>query len=350
MADIKNIAKWILIGLIILVGFIIVVSVVTGILVTFALFNLNLSFAGTITIFMLVTLAIATILGLSFAAIVSKFIGNATSNNVSAFLTKITFTSVSVFTVWFTGILLTGAGSKLLLGYSLPYWVSITTLVIGILLFLWVNRLAIEYVAPIKNNKWGGAVVIAVFLLAFLNAVPNYYRRDFYSMKDGSIKVHITPSTGKIWRNKSDYIKYDPRTGEKIRLATEAEVEEAQEKKGKRGITIFSPISAKAFQPSSTQPSFEIKREGTYKIELAQGEMTNWIKIPPGYYYDLSSPTNDDWEVWFWEGEKFIFGKDQPKFTRFPKKYEPIFKISVLNLAENRREKTFILKVWPKKG
>jgi len=110
------------------------------------------------------------------------------------------------------------------------------------------------------------------------------------------------------------------------------------------------PTSAtKTFTHSSARPEFEVMGSGTKEISLRVGETSNWIRIPPGFYYDLYSPTNDDWEIWFWEGERLRFKPGEEKMVKFPKKYRPTFKIAVGEVEEGE-EKNFILKVWPKNG
>ncbi len=98
------------------------------------------------------------------------------------------------------------------------------------------------------------------------------------------------------------------------------------------------------FVPGNYSYDYIEKRTGTYKIKLSAGEMTDWIKIPPGHYYDIWSPTADNWEIWFWDGEKYTFN-GRKKFIRFPNKKSVIFKIAVKKV-EGGGKKVIILKVW----
>jgi len=101
------------------------------------------------------------------------------------------------------------------------------------------------------------------------------------------------------------------------------------------------------FKRSSSKHEFDEKKEGTYEIILGEGETTNWILIPANYNYDIYSPTNDQWELFFWEGERFGFNS-QEKFYKFPEKQNAIFKIEVNKIDKEGEKKKIILKIWPK--
>jgi len=94
---------------------------------------------------------------------------------------------------------------------------------------------------------------------------------------------------------------------------------------------------------SSARPQFETIGQGTYEIDLASLEETNWKRIADGMYWDLAPAENADWEFIPFKGKVLVYRKGGDKHVSLPNQ-SAIFKIKS---KEVKKTIKFILLVAP---
>ncbi|MCK4554060.1 hypothetical protein KAU19_03795 [Candidatus Parcubacteria bacterium] len=265
--------------LLLIICFTVIPSAIISIVTPLA-FNFDLTPLGTIMLFIMLTMFFLLIFVLALTVVITKALGYFTPGMQITWPTKTLLVTLSIATAWLSGILFVKSGYILLVNYNLPFAVSATILMVGIILFIIATGLALGCIITKPNKKWAYAVLITVLLFLFVDGITSYYRRDYFNPKTGNIEIYITPSTQKAWRDKPKYIKYDPETREEIRLATEEEIKKIIKQKNlKPTFSFLSLFSDKKDKLKLTE----------YPFELNKGELKSTISVPDKSTIQFSS-------------------------------------------------------------
>jgi len=104
--------------------------------------------------------------------------------------------------------------------FVLTFWIS-CLIVWGVIILALIGcGLAIKFIIPSTNKNLAYAIIVFSFAGLFSEAAITQFRGDNFDIKTGEPKVWITPTTGKLWRDKPKDLIHDPIIGEKLRLAT----------------------------------------------------------------------------------------------------------------------------------
>lgn len=214
----------VILGLIAIVAIAFIPSVISTIL-----FQFIFETGGLATLFVLVMLVpfFICIILLGLMAIVFKVAGHFFTEVKINWASSLVLSCLSVFTCFLTGLVLSKVGGLLIAKYALSP-ITGGLIYFGAVCFYCIAAgLAIAQVAKTKSKTWAFGVILVVFTTMTTTGMINSARKDFYDTETGAVKVHVTPSTGKIWRDKPEKLIFDPTTGEKIVSATEDQIKKA---------------------------------------------------------------------------------------------------------------------------
>ena len=133
---------------------------------------------------------------------------------------NITLSAISLLSAFLSGLTLAKIGSVVIVHYALNPIIGSAIYLIAVILYMIAAGLAIGQVMETKNKKWTYSIIVIVFACLVIVGTVNIYRNDNYDPKTGKSIVYITPSTGKLWRNKPVGFNFDPANGEKLVLVT----------------------------------------------------------------------------------------------------------------------------------
>ena len=209
---------------------------------------------------------------------------------------NITLSAISLLSAFLSGLTLAKIGSVVIVHYALNPIIGSAIYLIAVILYMIAAGLAIGQVMETKNKKWTYSIIVIVFACLVIVGTVNIYRNDNYDPKTGKSIVYITPSTGKLWRNKPVGFNFDPANGEKLVLVTPEMLAKANQQIPKSGFDV-------------------IPGTGYYVYEVAKNEETNWKVVPKHLYWSLSAKQNGDWDLIPFTGKVVTYQKDQDQLV-----------------------------------
>ena len=260
---------------------------------------------------------------------------NAEANNGSQTCqgTRYLYATLSIIAAFGLGILASYYGYNYLnLNFALPFWVNCGLTFIITTIVLAICGVAINFVTTATNKNLAYAVILTSFLCLGTSGVITQFRGDNFDPKTGACRLWITPSTGKIWRDKPANTIFDPTTGEKIIKATPQILKQLRQRQArtKQPAKTWKTVFAKEF----VGVGFTGGVDGKGGIETA--EFGKDIQIGDKIFVEKNNST-EVWDRGMWRkyhapiinrtGHNDYFGvRDKKNFK---------FKVIVKRLIEN---------------
>ncbi len=233
------------------------------------LFQFIFETGGWATLFVLVMLVpfFICIILLGLMAVIFKAVGQFFPEAKITWASGLVLSCLSVFTCFLTGLVLSKVGGLLMAKYALSPITGGLIYFGAVCFYCFAVGLAIAQVAKTKSKSWAIGVILVVFTTMATTGMINYNRNDFYDTETGAVKVHVTPSTGKIWRDKPEKLKFDPTTGEKIVSATEDQIKKA-------AMSSTNDSSVSVILPSKTWQRVFLQELDGNGMDIKTGEMS----------------------------------------------------------------------------